>query len=107
MKIEIDYLNGVIQTKKVVPHDEYESIYKYNKTEILRLDKESEKNGISKDEKKLFKDEIKRLESVVSKFDSEPWCTDKSPIGLAIKTGVIELPLNQGGSHKVNIKIIE
>lgn len=33
--------------------------------------------------------------------------TEKSPLGIAIKTGIMELPPHQGGKHKVNITCID
>lgn len=86
----------------VVPHALYLDIKKFKDRliQIERLDSHHLTPEL-RDERTEMEKQIKLLTPKV------PWCTDESPYGSAIATGILELPEAQGGKHPVKITIIE
>lgn len=105
MNIEITYLNidgssKAIQIKKVIPHSIFDILIKPAKERLYILGQIPQKK--IKPEEIL---EIDALNRALIPYRGE-WCTDQSPLGLSIKTGILSLTENQGGDHNVKIKII-
>jgi hypothetical protein len=108
MTIEITYAaNGVTQTKEVIPHDTFLSVIKPSKERLYLLEGElsNKQLKLTEAERLSRKAEIETLRQTLAPFAS-PFCTDQSPIYMALGTGILSLPENQGGDHKVSISVI-
>lgn len=80
MKYKIEYQNGFIQFKNLVSED----TYKYKIKPLIDLAQNYAYIG----NKKMESYTKKRIKDSYGEY-----FTEKSPLGLAINTGVIELPL--------------
>ena len=107
MTIEITYANGVRQIKQVIPHDTFLTVIKPSKERIYLLEGElsNKKSKLTEVERNAYKAEIASIKERLLPFAS-PFCTDQSPIYNAIATGILVLPENQGGEHKVKIIVV-
>lgn len=102
MYIHIDYLNNITQTKRVITQSEYENIIKPNMILKSELEINLKNKDISNKKKQEFKTALIKVKKCLAPY-SEPWCTDESPIYLAINDGLLRLPPQQGGIHKIKI----
>jgi hypothetical protein len=93
-RYQITYDNGITQEKNLISHEDYLNIIK----PMLKIIYFLEIN----DNKK----QANVLKSMVKELYGE-YFTDKSPLGLAIKTGYLELPEYQGGKSKCKFKKIK
>ena len=82
--VYITYENGVKQEKNLVDHFVYENIIIPLQMVLLTAGKNKSKK-IKKDIERMF---------------GEFWFTTESPLGKAIKTGILSLPKHQGGNTK-------
>ena len=94
---QITYINGNIQTKNLISHDDYVNIYKAYQDKIFELEKENKfkETNSSRNLKKELKD----------MFGPE-FFTTMSPLFEAISTNVLTLLPQQGGSQKCNVRKI-
>lgn len=102
-KYKITYANGISQIRMLISHDVYLNTVKPLETEIDYLKttikkKSNDKNEIQK------KELLKTLQNKLKYITPISFFTDKSPLFYAIVTGVIDLPLTQGGKHECKIE---
>jgi len=107
MIIQITYANGATQQKQVISHDTFLTVIKPSKERLYLLEGElSHKQlKLTEAERNERKAEIITLKETLQPF-AFPFCTDQSPIYMALETGILSLPENQGGDHKVKIVVI-
>jgi hypothetical protein len=96
MKYLIEYENGIVQTKTLVPHEEYKTWHRKVKNAYEFL------QSCPEQAKKTMEHTYKHLQSQMKKALGD-YFTDKSSLFDAISTGVLILHKNQGGEHKVKI----
>lgn len=94
---KITYKNGFIQKKHLIPQKFYRQYKNFNLT-IAEMSETTSK-------RKKNKDLIKNLVEERNILFGDDFFTCQSPLGKAIKTGIICLPKIQGGCNVV--KIIE
>ena len=95
---KITYENGITQTKNLISHDTYINLIKPKLIEIADLENELSKANKSKIKEIKFK--IKELKNSITIKD---YFTTESPLGKALHSGILKLPLQQGGNHKIKI----
>jgi len=107
MTIEITYANGARQIKQVISHETFLTVIKPSKERLHSLESElsNKKSKLTEVERNACKAEIASIKETLLPFAS-PFCTDQSPIYNALPTGILVLPENQGGEHKVKIIVI-
>jgi hypothetical protein len=98
---EITYLeNGFVQTKSLISEYNFNNILKPIKNAIKII--EDDNRGKENEQSQLLKQSLKLM------FGDYNECfTEDSPMGKSIKTGIILLPPQQGGEHKVTWKRIK
>ncbi len=110
MIVEFDYLNGIKQIKKVIPHKDYLEIVKpsFNREKEIQniLKEDKRKKELSNTKKKKFTSELYELDKILEPY-REPYCTDESALGQAVKTGKLVLPKVQGGTSDIKVTIIK
>lgn len=94
---KIVYDNGVVQEKDLVLHDSHRDIVVPSKMIIDTI--KSKKVKTKEDEI-----EIRRLSKNIMDSVGDNYFTSESPLYKEIESGILELPLTQGG--KTNCKII-
>lgn len=90
-KYKITYHNGVVQEKNLISSKDFHNFIIPIRNEIHELECEKKYS-----EAKYLKSELKNI------FGSE-YFTDDSPIYYAIKTGILCLPLTQGGCKSCEV----
>lgn len=100
-KYQIEYLNnGFTQVKTLVKREDWEEILKPTKHMISIL--ESDNKGKETLESKQLKKVLKSL------FEDYGICfPENSPLDKSIKTGILSLPITQGGDHPVKWKVFK
>ena len=96
-RYQITYKNGVVQEKNLILHSDYKHII---------IPKEDRFYELSKDKKSLTQTEIEEMIQIKNdlfQMFGDEWFTDNSPIFKAINTGILSLPLSQGGDHQCEI----
>jgi len=83
--------SGVVQFMNLITHLDYMQII-YPRQLTLRT---------------AGKKMTKRIKAELLELFGENWFTDKSPLGLAMETGILKLPETQGGEHKCIIEKIK
>lgn len=91
---KITYLNNIFQFKNLIEHINYMEDIKVKEDEIYELEK--------KNKFKPTKESVAIKKYIKDTYGSH-WFTNKSPLYYSIFTGVLELPINQGGNHLVKI----
>lgn len=84
----------VIQTKDLINHNDFINIISPTKKELVLLEIEYKEANDKKDlekSKELFK-QINYLNSLLKPFGKN-YFTTKSPLGLALETGLLNLPI--------------
>ena len=94
MKVEITYKNGFVQIRNVILQSEFKHVIK-PKLSLAWLLECQGKRGSYDRARKAIKDKY------------GDFITTESPLFLAKDTGILKLGKNQGGDHKVVIKIID
>lgn len=90
---QINYNNGMIQVKSLIPSSDYEEIIKpllneAHQLEIDKLDKAS-----------------KAIKRFINKTFGDYFVIG-SPMYRAITYDVLELPISQGGNHPIKLKML-
>lgn len=93
-KYKITYSNGISQVKNLIYHRTYLNTIKIAENEIYEIEKANKFKPTKESER--LKDYIK--------FTFGEYMTTKSPLFLAISTGVLRLPKSQGGNHYVKLE---
>ena len=92
---EVTYAsNGFKQIKGLVTDEDYDTIIKPISKAISII--EDDNKGKSNTQSKLLKESLKLMFG-----DYENCIKQTSPLGDSIKTGILSLPPQQGGDHKV------
>ena len=92
---EVTYAsNGFKQIKGIVTNEDYDTIIKPIAKAISII--EDDNKGKPNLQSKLLKDSLKIMFG-----DFENCIRQTSPLGESVKTGVLALPPQQGGDHKV------
>ena len=100
----LDY-NNATQIKRLISVEEFACYKQLNNSKI-------EFESLIKD-KKTPQDKVKELKQEVIAIKNQlkeysfPFFVDNSPLYDAIKTGILELTVHQGGKHNVKIELIE
>ena len=98
----IKYSQGTVQTKELISSDDYKRYQELNsnKSELqTKMKGKREKDPSLVSEMKKIKEELKEF--------SKPFFVVDSPLFKSIETGILSLPINQGGDHKVKITKID
>lgn len=83
----IDYGKGITQVKDLIPQADYDDIRgRITELEIAKKTKEAE----------VLKKELNAM-------FGDSYFTTESPLGLALKNGILSLPLAQGGDQPCKI----
>jgi len=93
---QITYSNGINQQKHLIKQSDYLDYVEINKSLVLL--KETKKS------QQKFKKQIDELTNILSTDFGKNFFTTESPLGLAIKTGILCLPKIQGGCSVVKIE---
>jgi len=97
---EITYSNGFKQYKILISDEDYDNIKKPLEIAIINI--ESLTRGKENSASKCIKETLKML------FHNPSICINqRSPMGQSISNGIMTLPLNQGGDHKVKWRKIK
>jgi len=93
---------GVSQEMNLVDQSEFEQIYKPTVMRMRELSEEINSLNKKKDAD-LIREKLKEIGQLKILVDSVygSFFTSGSPLGLAMETGVMELPAAQGGSSEV------
>lgn len=98
---KVTYSNGVTQICNLISRYEYETTIKVYKEQIIDFTNQMSK--LSKNSKKYqeLNQKCKELNMKISEYGD--FFVDDSPLGKALwsASGYMELPLHQGGKHKV------
>jgi hypothetical protein len=98
---EITYeSNGFKQFKILISDDDYDNIKKPLENAIIHI--ESLTKGKENPASKLIKETLKMLF-----YDSSICINQRGPMGQSISSGILILPKNQGGEHKVKWRKIK
>lgn len=92
-KYSIEYANGFKQEKYLIEDEDFQLVVKPIDISIGHLN--------------IFKHTeyaAKELKGMVKGLFGDEFFTVSSPLGLAMKSGILELPATQGGNTKVKIK---
>lgn len=92
---QITYQNGITQQKHLIKQSDYLDYIDINKTLALMTE--------TKKSQDKFKNEIMNLKVKLKNDFGGNFFTTESPLGLAIKTGILCLPKIQGGCSVVKI----
>lgn len=90
-KCKIIYENGITQYKDLISQIDYEEIIKPKLNEAYLLEKENKWKETARS---------KQLKLEVTELFGTEYFTTHSPLGLAIRTNCLTLPLTQGGTTK-------
>lgn len=90
---------NVTQEKYFVSDHDYETYIKPTKELMGELEKSNEN-------KKENAARINGLKKLLDTIWPGDYFVESSPLGLAINTGVMSLPKDQGGDHKVGFKLL-
>ena len=106
-KVRFVYHNGVTQTKNLISHNIFELFIKPSKIAITDLEHilHDKKKNLSKEERFVIEKKIQGYKKFLAYY-SDPWCTDKSPLGLSVHTGILELPEHQGGKKPIQVTFL-
>lgn len=83
-KFKITYPRGIIQEKLLISHSLYIEKIKPLNEELHEL-----KLNKGKDRTLKMKTRIDEINEILSHYSN--FCTDKSPLGIAVETGLLEL----------------
>ena len=89
---QIIYNNNIIQNKKLIDQVEYD-LYRFSERKIL-------KQGLSS---KIEMESLNELKKAFKLKHGDEWFTTKSPLGLAIESGLLVLPEHQGDTSVCEI----
>ena len=102
---EIIYSSGVKQECYLISHLDFLTVIQKKKDEIAELQNHPDNR---KPKTKEYHDKkISEIKKWLTDKYSDNYFTTESPLGKAIKTGILSLPETQGGDHKVSIKLIK
>jgi hypothetical protein len=89
----------------VISHETFLNLIKPSRERLHELESQlsNKQLKLTEAERKAKKEEIEVIKERLKPFTT-PFCTTESPIYNAIETGILILPENQGGSHKVSMK---
>lgn len=94
-KYSIEYANGFKQQKYLIEDEDFERVVKPIDGSIGHLELFKHTEGTAKE-----------LKGILKGLFGDEFFTISSPLGLAIKSGILELPATQGGNTKVKLKRI-
>ena len=94
---KITYQCGVVQYKNLISHDFYINT-------IIPL--QNKVHDIEVKGKKNWKSEASFVKGKIKKLVGSEWFTDKSPLFESIESGLLILPIHQGGIHKCKVESI-
>ena len=95
-KYQITYANGFIQEKYLIDAEDYREVVKPIQSVVGYLEIHKSVSG-----------SVGKLKSVVKEIYGSEFFTTESPMFHAIKSGVLDLPLTQGGKVKCKVKKIQ
>ncbi len=101
---KVVYQNGVTQHMNLISHEDYVNIVIPAKEKIDHL--LTNKSGLSDVDFKANQKIAKQMKSDLKEMFSDNFFTDKSPIYMAIETGVLSLPVHQGGDRPCSVTMV-
>lgn len=103
---KVTYENGATQTCRLISRQEYDSTIKVYKETILDLTNKMSKLSKNNKKYKELAQKCKELKEKISEYGD--FFVSDSPLGKALwsASGYMELPLHQGGKHKVLFKLL-
>lgn len=96
---KITYDGGVTQFKDLISQEDYDNILKPLKQSIQELE------GIKNTDKAFpaAQKTIKENKRQIFEMFGDNYFTSESPLFYAIETGILKLPIHQGGEHKCTL----
>lgn len=104
-KYRIEYDRGIVQFKYLISHSDFINVIKPKQKELDILESVP-KPGQHQLSKKVKEQLIRDIKYDLSLYPKN-YFTDASPLYGAYLTGILSLPISQGGNHKCIITKIE